>query len=91
MITEKEINQLAKLSNLRVNDEETAKLKHELESIIAFAEVVRNIKTEESSYKPETFRCHLREDKAAESYPREEILSNASVKKDGYILLRKSE
>lgn len=92
MITEKDIESIAKLSSLEVREEEIPKIQSDMEHILDFAQTVCSCDFCDSvKFTDEASTCILREDKAEKSYPSSEMLLNAPVHKDGYILLRKSE
>lgn len=91
MLTEKDIQNIARLSNLKLNDEQTARMQRDLEHMIDFARVVCDADIYEDNNRFVQEDCFLREDREEGSYPVQEMLCNAPVHKDGYILLRKSE
>ncbi|MBE6737771.1 MAG: aspartyl/glutamyl-tRNA amidotransferase subunit C [Ruminococcaceae bacterium] len=92
MITEKDIKDTLKLSCLEISKEDMPRLKSDMEYILDFAQIVCEYDFDEDSQsEDEASVCRLREDKTEPSYPSQEMLSNAPLHKDGYIVLRKSE
>lgn len=92
MITEKDIKDTLNLSQLEISEEDIQKLRSDMEHILDFARIVCDYAPAENSQsKSEAIACLLREDKTEPSYSCEEMLLNAPVHKDEYVVLRKSE
>ena len=92
MITEKDIRDIAKLSALYIQDEDIEKLTKDMQEMTDFAQMVNGFDATESQVSANQWESGiLREDTVSDSYPLQEVLSNAKESKDGYFLLRKSE
>jgi len=91
MITKKEIEGLARLSYLRLTEEETERLAVEMTDIIAFANEINKSVTEGDlpSGGGEVNYTELREDEIIPSYPVEEILSDAESE-GGFFAVRRN-
>lgn len=92
MITEKNIETLAKLSKLRLSDEEKAEFAAELSDIVAFANKINeNVNCDLSDGESENAMDYtlLREDEVKPSLSEEEILSDADAE-NGYFLVRRN-
>ncbi|HYK72643.1 MAG TPA: Asp-tRNA(Asn)/Glu-tRNA(Gln) amidotransferase subunit GatC [Pseudoneobacillus sp.] len=80
-----EVKHVANLARLAITEDEADKLTKQLDSIITFAEQLNELDTE--GIEPTTHVLNmkniLREDKAAEGLPREEVLKNAPDHQDG--------
>ena len=86
-ITKEQVQHVANLARLAITEEETEKLTKQLDQIITFAEQLNELDTE--NVQPTTHVLHmknvLREDKASQGLPREEVLKNAPDHQDGQI------
>ena len=86
-ITKEQVQHVANLARLAITEEETEKLTKQLDQIITFAEQLNELDTE--NVEPTTHVLHmknvLREDKASQGLPREEVLKNAPDHQDGQI------
>ena len=92
MITEKDIRDIAKLSALYIQDEDIEKLTKDMQEMTDFAQMVNGFDATASQVSANQWESGiLREDTVSDSYPLQEVLSNAKESKDGYFLLRKSE
>lgn len=93
MVTEKDIENIAKLSCLQVSEDELESIKSDMEHILEFARIVCDYNENDAIYQSEdeASDCKLREDKSEPSYPSVEMLSNAPLHKEGFILLRECE
>ncbi len=94
MITKKEIETLAKLSKLKLTEEEKELLVKEMSDIVAFADTINaNLSATEEECGGESEVVvnfeELREDEEEPSYEREEILQNAESE-GGYFLVRRN-
>lgn len=90
MITKQEIENIALLSKLYVEDAELETLAVELQKMINFADSLSKAETENfGSEELSLMNPFYREDSVAGSLTCEEILSNAPESKDNCFLLRK--
>jgi aspartyl-tRNA(Asn)/glutamyl-tRNA(Gln) amidotransferase subunit C len=84
-ISKDEVKHVAHLARLAITEEEVEKFTKHLDSIIMFAEQLNELDTE--SVEPTSHVLNiknvLREDKASQGLPREEVLKNAPEHKDG--------
>lgn len=85
MIEKNELKTLAKLSKLSFTEREEEQLRKELESILLFADQLQEASGQEDS--PFQDSCDLREDEAVPCMGREELLSNAPSKENGFFTL----
>ena len=78
-LTQKDVEHIAVLAHLQLGDEELAKYRRQLESILEYADKLLRIDT--SHISPTTtvlpLRSVLRDDKTAESLKTEDALANA--------------
>ena len=94
MITEGEIEMLAKLSKLRLTEEEKERMIAEMSDIVAFADTINQnlstgreeIVTDERAVDFET----LRADEVEPSFSPEELLANAESENDYFLVRRNS-
>ena len=90
MVTRKDIQQIARPSMLTISDKELDSLSEDMEQIIQFANTVATaqlpILPESSFVETPDF---LRPDCPTASYPREEVLKNASCPDHGYFCVEK--
>jgi aspartyl-tRNA(Asn)/glutamyl-tRNA(Gln) amidotransferase subunit C len=86
-ISNEEVKHVANLARLAITEEETEKMRRELDAIITFAEQLNELDTEnvEPTYHVLDMKNVLREDVAQEGLPREEVLKNAPDHQDGQI------
>ncbi len=92
MVKQRDIEYLAKLSLLEISEQDMTKVKSDLEHILDFVQVICDYDSDGiSQSEQEASMCRLREDMMKPSCSRDEMLSNAPLHKDGYIVLRKSE
>ena len=92
MLTEKDVLNIAKLSDLYIKEEDIPQLLKDMQQMIEFSREVTTLESEEPlGYDETKQKCLLREDEVSASYPSELVLMNAPEKKEGYILLRQSE
>lgn len=90
-VSEKEILKLSKLSMLEIPSGQMEKLKTDLNNIVEMVDKLKELDLDEQYYK---FNIdgpynHLREDIVGESFPREDILKNASESTAGCFLVPK--
>ncbi|MGM9986235.1 MAG: Asp-tRNA(Asn)/Glu-tRNA(Gln) amidotransferase subunit GatC [Bacillaceae bacterium] len=86
-ITKEDVKHVANLARLAVTEEEVEKFTKQLDDIITFAEQLNELNTE--GVKPTShvleMKNILREDKAKQGLPVEEVLKNAPDSQDGFI------
>lgn len=86
-ISTEEVKHVANLARLAVTEEEAEQMKKELDAIITFAEQLNELDT--TNVKPTSHVLNmvnvLREDRATEGLPVEEVVKNAPDHQDGYI------
>ncbi len=87
MIEKEEVKKLAKLSKLSFTEQEIEKLTVDMQSIVAFADMISKAEfTQKEGIVPDSLQP-LREDTVMPSYPRDEILKNAPTPEDGFFKL----
>ncbi|MBM7692698.1 aspartyl-tRNA(Asn)/glutamyl-tRNA(Gln) amidotransferase subunit C [Peribacillus deserti] len=86
-ISEDQVKHVANLARLAITEEETETLTKELDAIIAFAEELNELNTEnvEPTSHVLDIKNVLREDQAEKGLPITEVLKNAPDSKDGHI------
>jgi aspartyl-tRNA(Asn)/glutamyl-tRNA(Gln) amidotransferase subunit C len=84
-ISKDQVKHVANLARLAITEEEAEKFTKHLDSIITFAEQLNELDTEgvEPTSHVLNMKNILREDRAAEGLPREEVLKNAPEHQDG--------
>ena len=86
-ISKDQVKHVANLARLAITEEETEMLTKQLDKIISYAEQLNELDTE--NVEPTTHVLNmknvLREDKASQGLPREEVLKNAPDHQDGQI------
>ncbi|PLS17004.1 Asp-tRNA(Asn)/Glu-tRNA(Gln) amidotransferase GatCAB subunit C [Bacillus sp. M6-12] len=82
-----QVKHVAHLARLAVTEEEAEKFTQQLDAIISFAEQLNELDTDnvEPTSHVLNMKNVLREDKAKEGLPIEEVLKNAPDSKDGYV------
>lgn len=85
------ITYLANLSKIQIEDEEREKLVSDMSAIVDLMDAMNEITIEDDiNLNGEGVNLeNLREDEIVESYDRENILANASHKKDGFFVVPK--
>lgn len=85
------ISYLANLSKIQIEDEEREKLVSDMSAIVDLMDAMNEITIEDDiNLNGEGVNLeNLREDEIVESYDRENILANASHKKDGFFVVPK--
>lgn len=86
-ISTDEVKHVANLARLAVSEEEVQKFTKQLDAIITYAEQLNELDTEnvEPTSHVLDMKNVMREDKAAEGLPQEEVLRNAPEHQDGQI------
>lgn len=84
-ISKDQVKHVAHLARLAITEEEAEKFTQHLDSIITFAEQLNELDTEgvEPTSHVLNIKNVLREDKATDGLPREEVLKNAPEQQDG--------
>ena len=88
-VTAEDVKKIAKLSKLDFKEEEIEKFTHQMNEILDYMQQLDEINTDDVEplfhvIEPGNV---LRDDTAGESSPREEILKNAPVKSDEFIIV----
>lgn len=78
-ITKELVEYVSNLSNIRLDEETSAKMENELSDIIKYMDVLNGVETDGIEPMSHVFSIKnvLREDEIKDSYPRELILKNA--------------
>ncbi|MDO8269719.1 MAG: Asp-tRNA(Asn)/Glu-tRNA(Gln) amidotransferase subunit GatC [Candidatus Levybacteria bacterium] len=82
------INQISKLANLPLNEDEKILYSEQLSAILDYVEQVESVDTNsvESTFNVTPNKNVTRRDTASKSLTQEDAISNSTVKKDGYIV-----
>ncbi len=80
------VERIARIARLRLEKKDKEKYAEELESILKNFEIIKeaDVKSLEPAFQPIDIKNVMRSDKATESIPREDILSNTRNKESGY-------
>ena len=91
-ITDETIDYVAALAKLQLNEEQKAKAKIDLESILSYMDHMNELNTDDIQPMSHAFPITnvYREDVVTNGDNREELLANAPVKKDGCFLVPKT-
>lgn len=86
-ISEEQVKHVAHLARLAITEEEAQMLTDQLDKIITYAEQLNELNTDnvEPTAHVLEIKNVMREDRAKEGLPREEVLKNAPEHKDGQI------
>ena len=86
-ISEEQVKHVAHLARLAITEEEAQMLTDQLDKIITYAEQLNELNTDnvEPTAHVLEIKNVMREDRAKEGLPREEILKNAPEHQDGQI------
>lgn len=85
----KEIEHLAELSKLTFSEEELKQFSTEFESMVEFANIIKNCEVQSQAKINSINMADLREDEVTESAPVDVILQNAPMaKKDSFVVPR---
>ncbi|NMB07414.1 MAG: Asp-tRNA(Asn)/Glu-tRNA(Gln) amidotransferase subunit GatC [Tissierellia bacterium] len=89
MISKEEINHIAKLSKIKLNEKEIEDFSKEFTETLEYLEIIKEVDLEgvEPTYFINTNKNPLREDIVEESLPLEEVIKNAPDEKYGYFKL----
>ncbi|KKQ73187.1 MAG: Aspartyl/glutamyl-tRNA(Asn/Gln) amidotransferase subunit C [Berkelbacteria bacterium GW2011_GWB1_38_5] len=90
-ISKQDVEHVAKLSRLKLSDEETAEYTQELGAILDYVDELDSAPTEgvEPISQISGLKNIAREDEVTESLPTEKVLENAPDKKDNFIKVKK--
>jgi aspartyl-tRNA(Asn)/glutamyl-tRNA(Gln) amidotransferase subunit C len=90
-ITSKDVEKVALLSRLEINDSEMAKMNEQLNSILDYIDVLSKVNTEgvQPTAHVLPMKNVMREDVVQPSLPRDLALSNAPEAEDGYFKVPK--
>lgn len=84
-ITKDTLNKLAHLARIRIDPEHEGEYIKDLEQIVTWVEKLEELELkDDQESRPDHEIESLREDRMAEGFPREKILKNAPMKKDGF-------
>ncbi len=91
-ITKELVTYVAELSRIKLDAEETEKMKDELGAVIAYMDVLNTLDTTEIEPLSHVFSINnvMREDRVAESYPRSEIMKNVPEVEDSMPVVPKT-
>lgn len=90
MIEKKDIEWLAKLAKLQLDEDETEALRKDMEDIVGFAGTVSEAAADSEAYRGVIAEAEdLREDIITTSFPQELILSNVGGGENGYFPVKK--
>jgi len=91
MISAEEINKIARLAHLRLNEDEKKRFATEVGRILDYVDKLSEIDTEKIAPLSHTLDIHniFRNDEVAPSMPRDEALSNAPQKDDRFFRVPK--
>lgn len=86
-ISEDQVKHAANLARLAITEEEAGMLTNQLDKIITFAEQLNELNTDnvEPTAHVLEIKNVMREDRAQQGLPREEVLKNAPEHQDGQI------
>jgi len=86
-ISEDQVKHVAHLARLAITEEEAEMLTNQLDKIITFAEQLNELNTDnvEPTAHVLEIKNVMREDRAQQGLPREEVLKNAPEHQDGQI------
>lgn len=90
MITDHEFKKLCHLACLSLGDAETIALQKDMQQIIAFAQHITSLSSDDNFMKTDTESVALREDICCESLPLEKTLQNAPEKLNDFIAVKGS-
>lgn len=88
-ITDREIQHLAELARIILSEEETRRMREELNDILALAESIQEVDTEgiEPTYHVWPLENVFRDDRPGDSTDPDEVLSGAPEASDGYFVV----
>ena len=83
MATEQEVNHIAELADVGIDDKELAAFTHQFSAILDYFDVLDRV-SGETAVARDLYNV-MREDIVEPSLPQEEVLANAPAKEDGFI------
>lgn len=91
IVSEKEIEHIANLARLYLEDKDIEKFKNELDDILVYFKKLQELDTEgvEPTAHAVSISLPKREDKVGESIKREKILDHAPLSKNGFFVVDK--
>jgi len=89
MVTDKDIEYVARLAKLKLSDEEKTRLVSQMGDIVEFANNINKLNTDGVEPTNHILKIQnvFREDEVKESYSRDEILKNAPKKEAGCLVV----
>ena len=86
VITLDEVKKVAKLSRLKITEEEAQKFSEQLNSILEYASKINELDTDniQSTSHSIPMKNVLRSDELRQSYPREKMLKNVPLQENGF-------
>ena len=89
MVTDKDIEYVARLAKLKLSDEEKTRLVSQMGDIVEFANNINKLNTDGVEPTNHILKIQnvFREDEIKESYSRDEILKNAPKKEAGCLVV----
>jgi aspartyl-tRNA(Asn)/glutamyl-tRNA(Gln) amidotransferase subunit C len=89
MVTDKDIEYVARLAKLKLSDEEKERLVSQMGDIVEFANNINKLNTDGVEPTNHILKVQnvFREDEVKESYSRDEILKNAPKKEAGCLVV----
>ena len=89
MVTDKDIEYVARLAKLKLSDEEKTRLVSQMGDIVEFANNINKLNTDGVEPTNHILKVQnvFREDEVKESYSRDEILKNAPKKEAGCLVV----
>ena len=90
MVTREDIENIALLSKLFVDEKDLDSLTEEMQKIVAFADTINNVEVKTGEFDNiNNLSNAFREDVVGQSLPAEEILRNAPEQAEDHFLVRK--
>ena len=83
MATEQEVNHIAELADVGINDEELGTFTHQFNAILDYFDVLDRV-SGDTAVTRDLYNV-MREDIVEPSLPRKDVLANAPAKEDGFI------
>jgi len=83
MVTEKDVEHIAKLADIDIDKDELATFTHQFNAILEYFDVLDRVHGKDAI--PQDLSNVMREDEVEPSLPQEEVLRNAAAQEDGFI------
>lgn len=89
-LTREEVRHIALLARIGLSEEEIEKLREQLSNILENFEILQEVDTSDVPPTAQVTGLEnvMRDDEAAPSFPREEILANAPLQEDGFFRIK---